>query len=419
MSFQAPRGTFDILPEDQKFWSFVRGKARETAMRFGYRRIDTPVFEDAGLFERGVGDTTDIVEKQTYTFEDRGGDLLTLRAEGTAPVCRAYMQHGMHNLAQPVRLYYLCPGFRYERPQAGRFRQFTQFGVEVIGEADASVDAEVMELGWRFLESVGLSDLSLAVNSIGDAVCRPTYVAELVAYYTGERDRLCQDCQRRLDRNPLRLLDCKVEGCQPLIAGAPHSTDHLCDECDAHWTELRDHLTEAGLEYEVDHLLVRGLDYYTRTVFEISPPVEGRTATIAGGGRYDGLIEMLGGRATPGMGFGMGLERVIENLRRQEVPVPDEVQIRTMVAYLGDGAKLVAARIASELRIAGVASVVAPPGRGLRSQLRYANATGCTHAVIIGDDELAKGVATLRDLAKSQQTEVALDSLVETLVDRV
>ena len=419
MTFQAPRGTFDILPEDQRYWRFVQGKARETALRFGYRRIDTPVFEDARLFERGVGDTTDIVEKQTYTFEDRGGDLLTLRAEGTAPVCRAYLQHGMHNLPQPVRLYYVCPGFRYERPQAGRYRQFTQFGIEVIGEADASVDAEVIEVGWRFLESVGLSDLTLTVNSIGDARCRPAYMGELVAYYTGERDRLCPDCKRRLERNPLRLLDCKEQSCQPLIAGAPHSADHLCAECNAHWTDLKAHLAEVGLEYEVDHLLVRGLDYYTRTVFEISPPVEGRTATIVGGGRYDRLIEMLGGRPAPGMGYGMGLERVIENLRRQEVPVPEEAHIRAMVAHLGDGARLVAARIASELRRAGVASVVAPPGRGLRSQLRYANATGCTHAVIIGDDELARGVATLRDLAKSQQTEVELDSLVESLSDRV
>ena len=419
MTFQAPRGTFDILPEDQKYWRFVQGKARETALRFGYGRIDTPVFEDAGLFARGVGDSTDIVEKQTYTFEDRGGDLLTLRAEGTAPVCRAYLQHGMHNLAQPVRLYYLCPGFRYERPQAGRYRQFTQFGIEVIGESDASVDAEVIEVGWRFLESVGLSGLSLMVNSIGDTQCRPAYVRELVGYYTGERDRLCQDCQRRLDRNPLRLLDCKEPSCQPLIAQAPHSTDHLCAQCDAHWTELRAHLTEVGLEYEVDHLLVRGLDYYSRTVFEISPPVEGRTVTIVGGGRYDGLIEMLGGRPTPGMGYGMGLERVIENLKRQEVTVPEEAHVKTMVAHLGNEAKLAASRIASDLRKAGVASVVAPPGRGLRSQLRYANATGCTHAVIIGDDELARGVATLRDLAKSQQTEVELGSLIESLLSQV
>jgi histidyl-tRNA synthetase len=365
-----------------------------------------------------VGDTTDILEKQTYTFEDRGGDLLTLRAEGTAPVCRAYLQHGMHNLPQPVRLYYVSQGFRYERPQASRYRQFTQFGIEVIGEPDASVDAEVVEVGWRFLESVGLSDLSLTVNSIGDERCRPAYVNELASYYTGKRDRLCQDCVRRLERNPLRLLDCKEQSCQPLIAGAPHSTDHLCAECDAHWTEFMAHMAEVGLDYQVDHLLVRGLDYYTRTVFEIAPPVEGSTVTIVGGGRYDGLIESLGGKPTPGMGFGMGLERVIENLKRQEVPAPEEASIKSLVAHMGDPAKLVAVRIASELRRAGVASVVAPPGRGLRSQLRYANSTGCTHAVIIGDDELARGVATLRDLAKSQQTEVALDSLVKSLSDQ-
>ncbi len=419
MTFQSPRGTFDVLPEDQKYWRFVQAKASETALRFGYQRIDTPVFEDAGLFERGVGGTTDIVEKQTYTFEDRGGDQLTLRAEGTAPVCRAYLQHGMHNLPQPVRLFYVFPGFRYERPQAGRFRQFTQFGVEVIGESDASVDAEVIEVAWRFLESVGLSDLELSVNSIGDASCRPAYMDDLVGYYRGERDRLCPDCKRRLERNPLRLLDCKEQSCQPLIAGAPHSTDYLCQECDAHWGDLKVHLAQLGLEYQVDHMLVRGLDYYTRTVFEISPPVDGRTATIVGGGRYDGLIELLGGPSIHGIGFGMGLERVIENLKGQESPIPDESQIKAMVAHLGDDAKLAASRIASELRLAGVASVVAPPGRGLRSQLRYANATGCTHAVIIGDDELAKGVATLRDLAQSQQTEVALDSLVGTLARQV
>lgn len=419
MTFQSPRGTFDVLPEDQKYWRFIQAKASETALRFGYQRIDTPVFEDAGLFKRGVGDTTDIVEKQTYTFHDRGGDLLTLRAEGTAPVCRAYLQHGMHNLPQPVRLFYVFHGFRYERPQAGRYRQFTQFGIEVIGESDASVDAEVIEVAWRFLESVGLSGLSLSVNSIGDTLCRPNYIEELAGYYRSERDRLCLDCKQRLERNPLRLLDCKDQGCRPLIADAPHSVDHLCRDCEANWTDLKVYLDQIGLNYQVDHLLVRGLDYYTRTVFEISPPDDGRTATIVGGGRYDGLIELLGGPSVPGIGFGMGLERVIGNLKRQQSPVPDESQIKAMVVHLGDDAKLAASRIASELRRSGITSVVAPPGRGLRSQLRYANATGCTHAVILGDDEMSRGVATLRDLAYSQQTEVAIDSLVETLADQV
>ncbi len=415
MTFQASRGTVDILPEDQGHWRFVQDKAREIARQFGYERIDTPVFEDALLFERGVGDTTDIVEKETYTFEDRGGEMLTLRAEGTAPVCRAYLQHGMHNLPQPVRLYYVCPVFRYERPQAGRYRQHNQFGIEVIGDADANVDAEVIELGWRYLESVGLSDLTLTINSIGDYQCRPAYLEKLVDYYSGRRDRLCEDCKRRLERNPLRLLDCKQESCQPHVHDAPHSADHLCTECSEHWSELRRYLGEIGLEFEVDHRLVRGLDYYTRTVFEISPPDEGRMVTIVGGGRYDGLMEQLGGRSTPGIGFGMGLERVVENLKRQEAPVPAEIRNKVLTAHMGEAAKLKAVRIASELRGSGVAAILGPPNRGLRSQLRYANASNCTHAVIIGDDELARDVAVIRDLSQGEQREVPLNSIVEEL----
>ncbi len=415
MTFQASRGTVDILPEEQKHWRFVQDKAREIARRFGYERIDTPVFEDAQLFERGVGDTTDIVEKETYSFEDRGGDMLTLRAEGTAPVCRAYLQHGMHNLPQPVRLYYICPVFRYERPQAGRFRQHTQFGIEVIGDPDANVDAEVIEVSWRFLESVGLSDLSLTINSIGDSQCRPAYLEELTNYYRGRQDRLCEDCQRRLDRNPLRLLDCKQENCQPHVLNAPHSAGHLCGDCEERWTDLRSYLGEIGLKFEVDHRLVRGLDYYTRTVFEISPPKEGRMVTIVGGGRYDGLIEQLGGRPTPGIGFGMGLERVVDNLKRQEVEIAAQSVTKALVAHMGDAAKLRAVKMASELRASGVAAILGPPSRGLRSQLRYANSSGCTHAVILGDDELARDVAIIRDLEQGEQCEVPLGAVIDEL----
>jgi histidyl-tRNA synthetase len=405
------------LPEDQKYWRYVEHHASEVAARFGFQRIDTPAFEDAELFERGVGDTTDIVEKETYTFTDRGGDRVTLRPEGTAPVCRAYIQHGLHNLPQPVRLFYIWTGFRYERPQAGRYRQFNQFGIEIIGEPDASVDAEVIEVGWRFLEAVGLSDLTLTVNSIGDAQCRPGYMEELKAFYRGHAEEICDDCKRRLVRNPLRLLDCKNNICQPFIADAPQSAQHLCDECSAHWDDLQSYLKGIGLEFEIDHKLVRGLDYYTRTVFEISPPEEGRTATIVGGGRYDGLIEQLGGKSTPGIGYGMGLERVIENLKRQEVPIPEPESISVLVAHLGDPAKVEAVRLASELRTGGVTSILSP-SRGLRSQLRYANTQNCTHAVILGDDELAKGVAMVRDLRHSEQSEVPLDSLVTSFTSQ-
>ena len=414
MQFQNPRGTVDILPEDQKYWNFVRHKAEEVASRFGFRRIDTPMFEDARLFERGVGSATDIVEKETYTFDDRGRDTLTLRAEGTAPVCRAYLQHGMQNLPQPIKVFYICPAFRYERPQAGRYRQHTQFGIEVIGESDASVDAEVIEVGWRYLEAVGLSDLSLSINSIGDKVCRPVYLEELRSYYAAHSEEVCEDCTRRLERNPLRLLDCKNQQCQPLIENAPVSSDHLCPECQDHWDNLRAYLTEIGLDYQVERRLVRGLDYYSRTVFEIAPPEEGRMVTIVGGGRYDGLIEELGGRATPGIGYGMGLERVIQNIQRQNIPVPDKREVSALVVHLGEAAKSAGIRIASGLRRAGIAASLAPP-RGMRSQLRYASNTGATHAIIIGDDELAKGVATLRDLDNSSQSEVPLDRLAGAL----
>ena len=410
MRFQAPRGTFDQLPDDQPYWDFAREKMAETAAAFGYGRIETPTFEDAALFERGVGSTTDIVEKETYTFQDRGGDSLTLRAEGTAPVCRAYIQHGMASAAQPVRMFYICPVFRYERPQSGRYRQHTQFGIEIIGEADASADAEVIEVGWRCLEAVGLSGLTLSINSIGDAACRPAYVERLRESYSARRGEICEDCSRRIDRNALRLLDCKNARCQPFVEDAPASADHLCAACESHWEDLRRFLSDIGIEYEVNHRLVRGLDYYTRTVFEISPPEEGRMVTLVGGGRYDGLIEALGGAATPGIGFGMGFERVILNMKRQGAPPPADGRARVMVAHVGDAAKSAGARLASDLRRAGVSATLAP-SRGLRAQMRYAAGNGFTHAAILGEDELAKGVAALRDLRESSQTEVALENL--------
>ena len=413
--FQAPRGTVDILPEEQMYWRFVQAKAREIAVRWGYERIDTPLFEDARLFVRGIGEVTDIVEKETYTFEDRGGDLVTLRPEGTAPVCRAYLEHGMHNLPQPVRLYYFCPIFRYERPQSGRFRQHHQFGIEVLGDGDPSVDAEVIEVGMRFLQSVGLSDLSLSVNSIGDPQCRPAYIQTLQSYYGQHVGQVCSDCQRRLESNPLRLLDCKQDSCQPIIAEAPHSAEYLCDDCSRHWTDLLGHLDGIGTSYQIDHRLVRGFDYYTRTVFEIAPPTEGRQSALVGGGRYDGLIEELGGRPTSGVGFGMGIERVIANLKRQQVTMTNQAGVKVLVAYVGDAARREAIRLCSMLRDAGRATVLGPSGRGLRSQLRYASSIAATHAVIVGDDEISRGVVVLRDLAESKQREVGPEELAQAL----
>ena len=416
--FQAPRGTSDVLPEEQAYWHYFRTRAEDVAARFGYERIDTPVFEDARLFVRGVGEVTDIVEKETYTFEDRGGDLITLRPEGTAPVCRAYLENGMHNLPQPVRLHYFCPVFRYDRPQAGRLREHHQFGVEALGDGDPSVDAEVIELALSLLSEVGLEGLSLLINSLGDRKCRPAYIEVLKEYFWPNVVSTCPNCPRRLEENPLRLLDCKEKSCQPVIANAPGSVDHLCDECAEHWHALLGHLNALKIPYQLDKRLVRGLDYYTRTVFEIVPPVEGQQSAVAGGGRYDGLIEELGGNPTPGIGFGMGIERVLIDLKRQEVVAPEPRGTKVLLAHMDEKSKEAGLALCSRLRLGGVAAVLGPTGRSLKSQLRYASAIDATHAVIIGERELSEGTVVLRDLARSEQQTVDPDELLKLLAPR-
>jgi len=416
--FQAPRGTTDLLPPEQKYWRYIESKAVDLAQRYGFGRIDTPVFEDSDLFVRSVGEGTDIVEKEMYTFEDRGGDSVTLRPEGTAPVCRAYLEHGMHNLPQPVRLYYFCPVFRYERPQAGRFREHHQFGAEVLGDADPSVDAEVIELAWQLMLSLGLRDISLLVNSIGDSQCRPGYIAELHSYYSGHLDRLCADCRIRLGRNPLRVLDCKVENCQALGDGAPRSADHLCPPCQEHWDKLQAYLAGVEIPYRVDHRLVRGLDYYTRTVFEVQPAEGGSQSTICGGGRYDGLIQALGGRDTPGIGFATGMERLALNLQRSEVAVPHEPAPTYLVVNVGDTARAAAVDLAARLRRAGMGAILSSGSRPLRGQLRQANALEIPYALILGDDEIQRGEVVIRDMRSSTQETRPLQAFLDGLANQ-
>jgi len=401
--FRAPRGTTDLLPAEQRYWRYIEAVAVDLARRYGYGRIDTPVFEASDLFVRSVGAGTDIVEKEMYTFDDRGGDSVTLRPEGTAPVCRAYLEHGMHNLPQPVRLYYFCPVFRYERPQAGRFRQHHQFGVEVVGESDPSVDAEVIELAWELMRSLGLRGVNLYLNSIGDRQCRPDYIAQLALYYSGHRAKLCPDCRARLERNPLRLLDCKVESCRVLGEAAPKSAEHLCGECLDHWTRLHQYLQATKIPYQVDHRLVRGLDYYTRTVFEVQPVEGGAQSTICGGGRYDGLIEQLGGRPTPGIGFATGMERLALNLKSSGVEVPEEPAPKFLVANVGEGARSAALELAARLRQAEVGAILSTGSRALRGQMRQANALQIPYALILGDDEIARGEVVIRDMTASTQ----------------
>ena len=402
-SFRAPRGTNDLLPDEQKYWRYIESKAVGLARKYGYGRIDTPVFEDSNLFIRSVGEGTDIVEKEMYTFEDRGGEYVTLRPEGTAPVCRAYLEHGMHNLPQPVRMYYFCPVFRYERPQAGRFREHHQCGLEAIGDADPSVDAEVVELAWQLVMSLGLRDVNLFLNSIGDAQCRPAYVSQLAAYYSVHRETLCPDCRVRLERNPLRLLDCKVETCRALGDEAPRSAEHLCQECQDHWDKLLGYLTGMGIPFQVDHRLVRGLDYYSRTVFEVQPKDGGAQSTIVGGGRYDALIEQLGGRPTPGIGFATGMERLTLNLKSSGVDVPPEPTPTYLVANVGEAARPAALELAAKLRTAGVGAILSSGSRALRGQMRQANALEIPYALILGDDEIAKGEVVVRDMKASTQ----------------
>ena len=411
MLYQAPRGTSDILPQEQAYWRYIEQKAVNICQLYGYGRIDVPTFEDTGLFSRSIGEGTDIVEKEMYTFEDKGGNKITLRPEGTAPVCRAYLEHGMHNLPQPVKLYYIASIFRYERPQAGRYRQHYQFGIEAIGEDDPALDAEVIDMAWHFFSSLNLDNLSLIINSIGCKKCRPEYLSALKAYYADYTQELCSDCKTRLKRNPLRLLDCKQPQCQRLASSAPKSIDHLCPQCDEHFNRLKRYLGLLGLPFELNHRLVRGLDYYTRTVFEIQPEEEGAQSTLGGGGRYDDLIEELGGKPTPAIGFATGIERIILNLKKQGVPIPTLPRPQVFLAYIGDEAKDEAIKPTAKLSREGFVAIMAMGNKSLKAPMRQANNLNVRYAVIIGEQEIKDGTVILRDMATSEQKPIPLPQL--------
>jgi len=413
--YQAPRGTSDIVPKEQAYWRYIEQKVANVCQLYGYERLDAPTFEDTRLFARSVGEDTDIVEKQMYTFQDRGGNMLTLRPEGTAPVCRAYLEHGLHNLPQPVKLYYMASIFRYERPQAGRYREHHQFGYEAIGDDDPALDAEVIDMAWRLFASLNLHHLSLQLNSIGCKTCRPQYLAALKDYYANYARNLCSDCKTRLRRNPLRLLDCKQPLCQQIANSAPKSTQHLCRQCDEHFSQLKRYLGLLGLPFAVNHRLVRGLDYYTRTVFEVQTDEEGAQSTLGGGGRYDDLIEELGGKPTPAVGFATGLERIILNLKKQNVPIPALPRPQVFIAYIGNEARDEVVKLASMLRQTGIAVIEATGNKSLKAQLRQANTLGVHQAVIIGEEEVKTGTAILRDMTTSQQETIPLPQLEKLL----
>ena len=413
--YQAPKGTQDVLPDDIAYWRAVESAAHRVSRAFGYGEIRTPTFEDTRVFLKGVGEATDIAEKEMYTFEDKGGASLTLRPEGTAAIVRAYLEQGLFNRPQPVRVYTLLNAFRHDQPQAGRLREFHQWDAEAIGESDPLVDAELVRLLWALLTGLGLRDLSVQLNSIGDAACRPDFIKALSAYFESHESELCADDRRRLRTNPLRLLDCKQPQCQPIIAAAPHSVDYLCGPCAEHFEKLRRYLDAVALPVTINPRLVRGLDYYTRTVFEVWPPKIGGPSTLGGGGRYDGLAELLGGRPTPGVGFAMGIERVILNLTAQEIPAQDEPQASVFLVALGERAKEPAWRLADRLRQAGVSAVPATGERSMKSQMRQANAVGARWALILGENEVEAGTVQFKNLGTGEQEPVSQDEAVSRL----
>ncbi|MDI7275197.1 MAG: histidine--tRNA ligase, partial [Anaerolineae bacterium] len=419
MVFQAPRGTQDILPEEQPYWAAIEAQVVRLAALYGYRRLETPIFEDTGLYVRGVGESTDIVEKEMYTFLDKGGDSLSLRPEYTAGVVRAYLEHGMHTRPQPVKVYSVGPIFRYERPQAGRLRQHTQFNVEAIGEADPALDVEIMSVAYQLYAALGFQGLSYQLNSIGCPICRPGYVQRLVEYYRERLAGLCPECPRRLERNPLRLLDCKDERCQEVIAGAPRIDADLCPECARHFQTVLGYLDRLGRPYQLNHRLVRGLDYYTRTVFEVWAQGIGAQNALCGGGRYDGLAEALGGPPTPGVGFASGFERIILLMRQQRLPVASTPEPQVMVAPQGDEARAAGLSLVTALRNAGTGALLSFGERSLRAQLRQANRAGVRFVVIIGPEEMADSRATLRDMSTGEQWSEPQATVVEAVRARV
>jgi histidyl-tRNA synthetase len=417
--YKAPRGTEDILPEEQHYWRFIEQKAADISRLYGYQRLETPVFEDSQLFLRSVGEGTDIVTKEMYIFKDRSENSLALRPEGTAPVCRAYVEHGMDNLPQPVKLSYLATIFRYERPQAGRYRQHHQFGFEAIGDASPLLDAEVIDMAWHYFVSMGLKDISLQLNSIGCRQCRPDYLKKLVAFYSDHKDNLCEDCRTRYEKNPLRLLDCKRSSCQATADAAPKSVEHLCPECAAHFQSVQGYLNEVKLPFNVNHRLVRGLDYYTRTVFEIQPLDEGGQSTLGGGGRYDYLIEQLSGKPTPAIGFASGIERVVLNLKKQQVAVPLVSRPQVYIATMGEKARLEAIKLSGELHSRNIGAMINYGDRSLKAQLRQANNLAVSRAIIIGEDEVNKGIVVVRDMKTGEQTEIDPKELADRLLAEI
>lgn len=405
----APRGTKDLLPSESYKWQYIEGEFKKVCACFNYKETRVPTFEHTELFERGVGDTTDVVEKQMYTFLDKGGRSVTLRPEGTASVARSFLQNSLYAEAMPAKMYYNIPCFRYEKSQKGRLREFHQFGVEVFGAKEPTIDAEVISLALTFLDRVGLKDLTVHVNSIGCKECRKAYNERLREYFRPRLDELCETCRGRFERNPLRILDCKSEICQSIGKDAPVLLDYICDDCREHFEKFKTCLDNMGIEYTIDSGIVRGLDYYSKTVFEI---ISG-DFTVCGGGRYDGLVEELGGQPTPGIGFGLGIERLLLRLEETGAVIPLPEPLDLYIAPLGDKASVYAQKLIYNLRRDGIKAETDHTGRGLRAQMKYADKLGCRYTLVLGDNETDSGRASVKNMENGEQTEIELDKLSE------
>lgn len=405
---QAPRGTEDVLPEEAVQWQVIEAVMRSEASLHGFGEVRTPVFEHTELFQRGVGDTTDIVQKEMYTFLDKGGRSVTLRPEGTAGAARAMLEHGVYNNGLPVRFYYFTSCYRYEKAQKGRLREFHQFGAEMYGSADPLADAEVILLGSSVFERFGLKDVRLEINSIGCPECRAKYLEALRAYFEDRKGELCETCLSRLERNPMRILDCKSPVCSAIAEGAPRMLDYLCDGCREHFESVKQALDAVGVAYTVNPSIVRGLDYYTRTVFEFLAPIDGKELAVCAGGRYDGLIEELGGQSMPALGFGLGMERLLLLLKQQSVELPGADPCEIFIASLGQPAKLAAFRLCDTLWKSSVQAACDVNARGLKAQMKYADKIGAKYCLVLGDDELAAGKAELKNMKTGEKKKISL-----------
>lgn len=415
MLTNAPKGTKDILPDQIHKWHYVEGQWKDICRRYDFKEVRTPVFEHTELFTRGIGDTTDVVQKEMYTFNDHGNRSITLKPEGTSPAVRAFIEHKQYAEVQPTKYHYITPCYRYEKPQSGRLREFHQFGIEVFGTPNMMADAEVISLAYDFLTSLGITEIELRINSVGCPECRKKHRAALREFLTPKYNQLCDTCKTRFDKNPMRILDCKSPVCQELVQGAPMMLDYLCDDCKDSFQQLQDNLTAMEIPFTVDPGIVRGLDYYTKTAFEFVTTKIGAQGTVCGGGRYDHLIEEVGGPPIPGVGFGLGIERLLLLMEANDAKFPEEDKLDVFIAVMGDAAKAYGLKLCHQLRAKGLSAEMDTLARNIKNQFKYANRLNAKYTVVIGENELAEGVAAVKDMAKQEQHNVKFEELFDVL----